>query len=161
MKTTKSIKKVKIKANRVVIDFVLHTETDDSRILNTYHTVDSEVRPHDDFVKAFQNLNIHGIRVCELTVFMEKIDQKILDKHKVTTLTFAESDEATQVVISLNKEIANGKLFSVSTPLINLYEDEYYDQEKIAEDVDKVIVEATKFIDGKNGEKQLEIKFAA
>lgn len=161
MKTTKSIKKVKIKGNRVIIDFVLHTETDDSRILNSFHTVDSEIRPHEDFSKAFQDLKVHGIRVCELTVFMEKMDQKILDKHKVTTLTFSENDEATQVVISLNKEIGNGKVFSVSTPLINLYEDEYYGQEQMAEDVDKVIMEAMKYIEGKNGEKQLEIRFAA
>lgn len=161
MKTSKSIKKIKINEKKVEIHYVLHHFTDDERVLNTEIPMKSEVKPHIDFFEAFQAVKEHVISLMELSLFKGKVDESTLKKHVVTTISFFEDDEDTKVMISINKYLSSGKCFSVTSPMISLVHEDYDKISTLSDQIELVVKEAREFIKGKNGEEQLAIKFEA
>lgn len=162
MNANRSIRKVKISEKKVDIAYVHHHYTEDERVLNTTKNVSSQVTPHKDFVDAFQELKMHAIPIMELCQWKNKVDEKSLEKHVVTTLSLFESDDSMVVMISMNRYLSNGKCYSVTSPRIELNSYDYDKLEQLVDLVDTVIEEADGFISGKkHGEEQLKLDFAA
>jgi hypothetical protein len=163
MKTSRSIRKIAINDKRVKVDHILHHFTDDERVLNSKIPIESEVRPHQDFVDKFQQLKKHAIPIMEFSPFKSpKVDEKIYNRHIVTTLNIIESDEGMTVMISMNKYLSNGKCFSATSPRIELESYDYPKLADLASLVDDIIEEALAYVNGeKHGEDQLTIRFNA
>lgn len=157
-----SIRKVKINEKKVEVHYVQHNYTEDEKVLNTVKKVSSEVTPHRDFVDAFQELKIHAILIMDLCQWKNKVDEKTLEKHIVTTLSVFESDDTLVVMILMNRYLANGKCYSVTSPRIELNSYDYDKLEQLATLVDTIIEEAGDYVQGKkHGEQQLKLEFAA
>lgn len=162
MKSTTSIRKIAINEKRVEIDYVRHDFTDDERVLNSKKNIKSEVKPHKDFFELFQELKTHAIPMLELSPFKNGADQKILEKHIVTTLNVFQSDEDDIIMISMNKYLANGKCYSVTSPRIEMASYDYPKLNELETLVADIIEEARLYLKReKHGEEQLELNFEA
>ena len=160
--TSRSIRKIKINEKKVEVHYTLHHYTDDERVLNSDVPLKSQVRPHIDFFNAFQAIKKHAISLMELSLFKGKVDEKTLDKHTVTTVNLFEGDDDTIVMISMNKHLASGKVYSVTSPRISLNNEDYDKIGDLAKMISKLEDEAHAYVKGeKNGEEQLELKFEA
>lgn len=162
IKSSKSIKKIKINDKKVEVHFIQHDFTNDDRVLNTTIPMVSEVKPHLDFFNAFQALKEHAMKIMELTMFNTgDVDEKLKEKHVVTTLTIDEGDEDTILMISMNKYISTGQCYSVTSPRISMLNEDYKDISDLEQAYQLVEGEAREYLKGKNGEEQLEIAFIA
>ncbi len=152
-----SIQKVRLKDKLTEIIYNSSVLTDDEEFVHTEHTFASNVVPHKDFYKAFQNLKKHGINICEIKLFGDETES--LAKHIVTSVKIKEGSEDNFAMISLNKFIKNGKCYSVTTPLIDLENEDYKELDELNADLEILKNEAINCINGKNGNQQMELDF--
>jgi hypothetical protein len=149
----RTIRKIAINDKRVFVDHVNHIIADDA-IFNQEIALTSDMKPHRDFFDAFQKLKTHAVNICELAVF--KDDKKVLERHVVTTLSIIDNMDSRQIKISINKYTSKGTVFSVTTPLIHLQEEDYQELPQLVELIDTLENEANAFVDGKkHGENLL------
>lgn len=151
------IKKVKIKEGLTFVDYEAYSHAENGDMITSEVPFTSDAKPHRDFFKAFQDLKVHAINICELA---PKIDKKAKDTHIVTTVTIKEAmGEDAMILISMNKYIKSGKCFSVTTPLIDLGSIEYDKLDVLNAEILILKSEAEAFINGKNGNQQMSIDF--
>ena len=158
--TSKSFNKIKINDKKVEVHFTTHLILpEDQGVRNIKIPIESDVKPHKDFFDAFQELKKYAIGYMELSVFKGAIDAKILDSHIVTTLSITEDQDTVKIMISMNKYLKGGKCYSVTSPLIDIYNEDFSELKKLQKCYDKVIAEAKLYLEGKNGELQLSFSF--
>lgn len=156
---SRSISKIKINEKNVVIRYIQHHSTKSGDVRNTTRTIKSDVKPHIQFFEIFQKLKNYAIGYMELTPFKSNIDESILSRHTVSTVSIVHDTDTTKILISMNKTLVNGKVYSLTSPLIDLEEDDFTEIEELKECFEDLIGEAESYLEGKNGEDQLEIKF--
>lgn len=161
MNNTKSFNKIAINEKRVLVHYIKHVLCDDGDMKNIEYPIKSDVKPHKDFFSAFQGLKKYAIGYMELSPFVSSIEQAVLDKHVVTTVNITEDTDTVKIQISMNKYLTNGKCYSVTSPLIDLEDENYADLADFREDYWTLIEEAKEYLSGKNGEEQLSINFEA
>lgn len=158
---SRSISKIKITDKSVMIKYVQHHETGSGDYRNTTRTIKSDVKPHIQFFDTFQKMKQYAIGYMELTPFKSNIDESILSRHVVNSIKVVEDTDTTKIMISMNKTLVNGKVYSVTSPLIDLENDDFTELEDLSTCFYDLIGEVESYLDGKNGEEQLEIKFDA
>ncbi len=160
IQTSRSFRKIKINDKKVEVHYTKHVMLEEG-IKNIQYPLESEIRPHVDFFAAFQALKKYAIPYMELSTFKNKVDEKTLDAHVVTTLSIKEEPDTVKIQVSMNKFLTSGKCYSVTSPLIDLYNDDFSEIKNLNEAYELLIVEAQEYINGKNGENQLSIIFDA
>ncbi len=145
----------------VVIKYLQHHTTGEGDVRNTTRTIKSDVKPHIQFFEVFQKLKQYAIGYMELTPFKSNIDESILARHTVKSVSIIEDTDTIKIVITISKTLVNGKVFTIPSPLIDLEEDDFSEIEELKTCFDDLIGEAESYLDGKNGEDQMEIKFDA
>ena len=156
---SRSISKIKINDKAVVIKYVQHHTTKEGDVRNTTRTIKSEIRPHIQFFEVFQKLKQYAIGYLELTNFKTNIDEDTLSRHVVNAVSITQDTDTTKIIISMTKTLVNGKCFSVSSPMIDLENDDFTEIVDLSSCFDDLIGEADSYLDGKNGEEQMGIKF--
>lgn len=113
--------------------------------------------PLPSFLKAIAALGEHVCSLCELPASDVK-------KIVATGITCAENGENVLALIVAKKTIKKGKrVFNISTPLLSMYPDEenkttdHMEKEQSAA-IEKVISEATKYINGDRAQGQIEFE---
>ena len=157
---SKSICKIKMVKGQLEVHVISHHEVGD-KVKNTVQKIKSELSPHGDFIVAFKGLRKYFIQVCELTVFKNGISEEVLDRHEMVEMNIKQSDGNTLITLEATRELNSKKKIKIKSPEIDLYNDQYFEMDKLQSDVEEAILEAERFLDGKNGEKQIDIKFAA
>lgn len=163
---TMAFTKVKINEKKTEVHYVKHVKLpedvqDEKGYRNVIIPMESEVKPHNDFFEAFQDLKKFAIPYMEMSQFKNKVDKKILEKFTVTTVSIKEDLDTVKIQVSMNKYLESGKCFSVTSPLIDLEEDEFSEIEDFRGAYWHMIGEAKEYLKGKNGEAQLKIEFEA
>lgn len=160
MESSRSFKKIAIKEKVTKVHYYKHI-LDGEEVKNIKYPIESDVTPHIDFVTAFQALKKYAIGYMELSPFKNGVDDSILEKHIVTALNITEDTETVKIQISMNKYLTNGKCYSITSPLIDLENEDFPEIKELSDIYDLVIDEATLYLKGKNGEEQMEINFEA
>lgn len=157
---SKSFSKIKIKETGVEIGFISHVSVEED-VKNVHTEIKSQVKPHQSFFKAFQNLKRFAIGYMELSMFKTNIEPHILDQYVVTAINIYEDMDTVKVKISVNKELSNKKMFSITTPLIDLYDEDYVELSELESAYQDLLAEAEEYLEGKNGDTQIKIDFKA
>lgn len=157
----RSISKIQMNDKSVTIKYVSHNTTKGGDVRNTTRTIKSEVRPHIKFFEKFQEMKSFSIAYMELSVFKNEIDKAMLANFVVTSIGITEDTDCTKVTVSMTRTLANGRNYSMTSPMIDLTDDEFTELEALNTCFDDLVSEAESYLEGKNGEEQLEIKFDA
>ena len=160
MESSKSFKKIAINEKVIKVHFYNHI-IEGEEVKNIKYPIESDVKPHIDFVNAFQALKRFAIGYMELSPFKNGVDDSILERHVVTALNITEYTDTMKIQISMNKYLSNNKGYSVTSPLIDLENEDFSELSELNQAYYLIIEEAKLYLKGKNGEEQMEIIFEA
>ncbi len=121
------------------------------------YAVNCHDNPLPSFYKALKALDAH---VCSLCEFPTKDAEKI----EATGITVRDKGDNALALIVARKKIRKGKrIFNISTPLLAMWPDEEnkgadFMDEDVAKAIEKVIVEAKKYVIGDRAQGQIEFE---
>ena len=159
---SKSFNKISIKPNKVEIGYISHINLEEGDIVkNVKNSISSDIRPHKDFYSAFSAMKKYAIGYMEITAFKTGIEQSVLDRYVMNSMSIIEDTDTVKITMSITKTLSNGKEFKIKTPIIDLLNDDYTDLKEMRHEFDILLNEASDYVDGKNGDTQLIIDFKA
>ena len=158
------INKIKIKQDRVTIDYSkIHTIGDNNTFVNKY-SIDSPEQPTEAFKKAFQNLDFHFIEICEFANKQEDIAVTCEDV-KITGITLKHKEGVFEgAIITGTKQLAySNSPLVVNTPIKLVNYDDEFDRMKHFTDpaltaIKKVIEHAEEYVNGKRLQVEIDLK---
>ncbi|HDZ25259.1 hypothetical protein LCGC14_0501120 [marine sediment metagenome] len=148
------------------IENIVHNEgeTNEYSTRNKF-TGEFEDVVHDDLKEAFAGLVHHFAIICEQIQLIEGTELKdyteILEDYKVTAMSLGGKPGAEGVVITGQRILTSGMVLQLNTPFI-LFESEggYKQSEELLAACKKVVTEVREYLNGKQGDHQLDLEFA-
>lgn len=156
---SRNISTIKMNDKSVTVKYFKHHMTKEDDVRNTILTVKSEVKPHIQFFEQFQKMKQYAIAFMELSAFKNKVDESVLAQFVVTSVSISEDTDSTKVMVAMTRVLKNGRSYSLKSPLIDLADEEFTELEELNICFDNLVSEAESYLEGKNGEEQMEIQF--
>lgn len=130
-----------------------------------------EFLPHPDFVEAVGVLREHLCRLTE-QAYVKPIDadkeyteptiEELCENISVTGVQIKSGDAGERVIISGNRTLTSGRTLKLTSPSLNLDNDDYSQSDELSAAIDGVFSEAEEYVGGKHGGfEQKSIDFGA
>jgi hypothetical protein len=130
---------------------------EDSREKTLMYSVEGDQQPHEDLRSAMTKLRKYALEICEFPD-----DAATRNQFSITSVVISGSmdKQDSRVMFSMGKYVKrSNKVVNIATPQTMMYGEEYAKAAEMTKQINEVVNEVWKYLDGKNADK-VQLAFA-